>query len=140
MPQLDVFLLILRLLFIVLLYLFLLQVIIAITRDLRAKAPVIKGRLIVVDKGPSTHLNLGDEFELKPETTIGRGPMNTIRLSDGFISTDHARILNRNGKWYVQNVKSTYGTYVNREPAANEILTKPGDIINLGPIAFKLVQ
>jgi len=140
MPQLDVFLLILRLLFIVLLYLFLLQVIIAITRDLRAKAPVIKGRLIVIDKGPSTFLNVGDEFLLRPETTIGRGPMNTIRLSDGFISTEHARLRNRNGKWYVQNIKSTYGTYVNRQPASDEILVNPGDIINLGPIAFKLVQ
>ena len=60
---LDVFLLILRLLGIVLLYLFLMQVIISITRDLRrtaavnedgmGKLPPVAGHLIVVDSGPS---------------------------------------------------------------------------------------
>ena len=61
---LDVFLLILRLLFIVLLYLFLMQVVIVITRDLRKSAkagedttnpvPRAVGHLIVIDSGPSS--------------------------------------------------------------------------------------
>ena len=92
--QLDVFLLIVRLLLIVLLYLFLMQVVIAITRDLRKTAalsanvdkvaPVV-GHLIVVDSGPS-HLVPGTRFDLSPQTTIGRGPTSTILLSDNFIS------------------------------------------------------
>jgi pSer/pThr/pTyr-binding forkhead associated (FHA) protein len=140
MPQLDVFLLVLRILFIVLLYLFLMQVVIAITRDLKAKAPVIKGQLLVVDNGPSTLLSPGTRFELRPQTTIGRGPTNTIRLSDSFISTEHARMWNRNGKWYAQDAGSTYGTYVNAQPARDPVLVNMGDIIQLGPIRFKLIE
>src|SRR6266571_9006800 len=72
---LDVFLLILRLLLIVLLYLFLMQVVIAITRDLRKtsaasegpgnKALPVVGHLIVVDSGPSNILP-GTRFDLVP--------------------------------------------------------------------------
>src|ERR1700680_4977109 len=93
--QLDVFLLILRLLLIVLLYLFLMQVVIAITRDLRkaapaseadaAKAAPVVGHLVVVDSGPS-QIAPGTRFELLPQTTIGRGPTNTIQIAENFIS------------------------------------------------------
>src|SRR5947209_13570446 len=117
--QLDVFLLILRLLLIVLLYLFLMQVVIAISRDLRKatatssdmenRAPRVVGHLVVVDTGPSAILP-GTSFDLEPQTSIGRGPTNTILLSDNFISGEHTRLWNRNGTWYVQDAGSTNGT------------------------------
>jgi pSer/pThr/pTyr-binding forkhead associated (FHA) protein len=147
--QLDIFLLILRLLFIVLLYLFLMQVVIAITRDLRKataassyvdnKAPPVAGHLIVVDSGPS-NVPPGTRFDLAPQTTIGRGPTSTIMLTDNFISGEHTRIWNRNGMWYVQDAGSTNGTFVNNQPARNALPAKFGDIIQVGFIRFKLVQ
>ena len=147
--QLDVFLLILRLLLIVLLYLFLMQVVIAITRDLRKtatvsteadnKAPPVVGHLIVVDSGPSNLLP-GTRFDLAPQTTIGRGPTSTIMLTDNFISGENTRLWNRNGIWYVQDAGSTNGTYVNNQPAHNPLPAKNGDIIQVGFIRFKLAQ
>ncbi len=146
---LDVFLIILRLLFIVLLYLFLMQVVIAITRDLRKTAvanespgkqalPVV-GHLIVVDSGPSNILP-GTRFDLSPQTTIGRGPTNTIQLTDNFISGEHTRLWFRNGLWYVQDAGSTNGTYVNNQPAREALAARFGDIIQVGFIRFKLAQ
>ena len=91
--QLDVFLLILRLLFIILLYLFLMQVVITIRSDLKKTAAVsadefkaasVLGHLVVVDTGPSSLLP-GTRFDLEPKTTIGRAPTSTIRLTDNFI-------------------------------------------------------
>jgi FHA domain-containing protein len=146
---LDVFLLILRLLFIVLLYLFLMQVVIAITRDLRKtaaasesldkKAPPVVGHLIVVDSGPSNILP-GTRFDLSPQTTIGRGPTNTIQLVDNFISGEHTRLWLRNGLWYVQDAGSTNGTFVNNQPAREALAARFGDIIQVGFIRFKLAQ
>ncbi len=146
---LDVFLIILRLLFIVLLYLFLMQVVIAITRDLRKTAaasenlekktlPVV-GHLIVVDSGPSNILP-GTRFDLSPQTTIGRGPTNTIQLTDTFISGENTRLWFRNGLWYVQDAGSTNGTYVNNQPAREALAARFGDIIQVGFIRFKLAQ
>jgi pSer/pThr/pTyr-binding forkhead associated (FHA) protein len=146
---LDVFLFILRLLFIVLLYLFLMQVVIAITRDLRKtatasensayKAPPVIGHLIVVDSGPSNILP-GTRFDLSPQTTIGRGPTNSIQLTDNFISSENTRLWFRNGLWYVQDAGSTNGTYVNNQPAREALAARFGDIIQVGFIRFKLAQ
>jgi len=147
--SLDVFILILRLLFIVLLYLFLMQVVIAITRDLRKttavsanvvnKAPPVVGHLIVVDSGPSNILP-GTSFDLMPQTSIGRGPTNTIQLADTFISAEHTRLWFRNGAWYVQDAGSTNGTYLNNQPAREALPARFGDIIQVGFIRFKLAQ
>lgn len=146
---LDVFLFILRLLFIVLLYLFLMQVVIAITRDLRKtatvsensvnQAPPVVGHLVVVDSGPSNILP-GTRFDLSPQTTIGRGPTNSIQLVDNFISGEHTRLWFRNGLWYVQDAGSTNGTYVNNQLAREALAAKFGDIIQVGFIRFKLAQ
>ncbi|MDQ2717123.1 MAG: FHA domain-containing protein [Chloroflexota bacterium] len=147
--SLDVFLLILKLLLIVLLYLFLMQVVIAITRDLRkataasadvgSRLPPVIGHLIVVDSGPSSLLP-GTRFDLAPDTTIGRGPTNTIQLTDSFISAEHTRLWFRNGSWYVQDAGSTNGTYLNNVPAREAIPAKVGDIVQVGFIRFKLTQ
>ena len=146
--QLDMFLLILRILFIVLLYLFLMQVVIAITRDLRrtstsadesSKGSRIFGHLVVVDSGPSNILP-GTRFDLEPQTIIGRGPTNTIQIPDSFISAEHTRLSYRNGAWYVQDAGSVNGTFVNNQPAREALRAQPGDIIRVGYLQFKLTQ
>lgn len=145
--QLDAFFLILRILFLVIIYLFLMQVVVVITRDLRktatssedigAKGPPVLGHLIVVDSGPSKILP-GTRFDLEPQTTIGRGPTNTIQISENFISSEHTRLWYRNGLWHVQDAGSVNGSYVNNQPAREAIAAKPGDIIGVGYIQFKL--
>lgn len=146
---LDVFLLILRLLGIVLLYLFLMQVIISITRDLRktvvanegesSKGIPVVGHLIVVDSGPSK-IAPGTSFNLNPQTTIGRGPTNTIQISETFVSAEHTRMWFRSGVWYVQDAGSTNGTFLNNQPARDALAARFGDIIQVGFIRFKLAQ
>lgn len=145
----DSFLFILRLLLVVLLYLFLMQVVIAITRDLRktaalsanesAKAAPVLGHLVVVDSGPSSILP-GTRFDLEAQTVIGRGPTNTIQIPDNFISSEHTRLWYRNGTWFVQDAGSVNGTYVNNQPAREALPAKAGDIVRVGYIQFKLTQ
>lgn len=150
--QLDVFLLILRLLLIVLLYLFLMQVVIAITRDLKKtemvranpenRAPPIVGHLVVLDNANGlSSLTPGSRFDLTPVTTIGRGPTNTICLTDKFISNEHTLIENHNGTWYVRDANSKYGTFVNSQqiPPNKPVPAQTGDIVRVGFINFQLV-
>lgn len=144
----DAFLLILRLLFLVLLYLFLMQVVIAITRDLGKAASNNEqgrqtsaglGHLVVVDSGTSD-LEPGTRFNLEPLTTIGRGPTNVIRLQDPSVSAENTRLSYRNSAWYVQDAGSRNGTYVNDQPARDPVRAKPGDIVRVGFVRFKLIQ
>jgi pSer/pThr/pTyr-binding forkhead associated (FHA) protein len=146
--QIDSFLFILRILLVILLYLFLMQVVLAITRDLRksatgedggaARAKTI-GHLVVVNSGPS-NLMPGTRFALEPQTTIGRGPTNTIQISDPVVSAEHSRVWFRNGSWYVQDAGSSNGTYVNNQPAREALPAHAGDIVSVGYIQFKLTQ
>jgi len=146
---LDVFLLILRILLIILLYLFLMQVVIAISRDLRKTsagvergagkdAPVL-GHLVVVDSGPS-RIVPGTSYPLKTQTTIGRGPTNTIQIPESFISGEHTRMWFRNGTWFVQDAGSTNGTYLNNQPAREALPARFGDMVQVGYIRFQLKQ
>lgn len=146
--QIPTFLLVLRILFVVLIYLFLMQVVIAITRDLRKtaaagdtvnRAQSVFGHLVVVDSGPSS-IQPGTRFDLSPQTNIGRGPTNTIQIPDNFVSSEHTRLWFRNGIWYVQDAGSVNGTYVNNQPARDALPAKPGDILRVGYIQFKLTQ
>jgi len=125
------------------------QVVIAITRDLRKTAalnneaggrgPAVIGHLVVVDSGPSSIMP-GTRFDLAAQTNIGRGPTNTIQITDNFISAEHSRLWYRNGLWYVQDAGSINGTYVNNQPARDATPAKPGDIVRVGYIQFKLTQ
>jgi len=147
--QIDSFSFILRILFVVLLYLFLMQVVISITRDLRKSAKAgaeggsrsssAPGHLIVVDSGPS-NIQPGTRFNLEPETIIGRGPTNTIQIPDSFISAEHTRMWYRSGTWYVQDAGSVNGTFVNNQPAREATPARFGDIVRVGYIQFKLAQ
>lgn len=141
--QIDAFLLILRLLLIVLFYLFLMQVVIAIRRDLRqdrsgaGKVPATLGHLIVVNSGPS-NIQPGTSYTLEPRTTIGRGPTNTIRIQDTTVSTEHTHIWLQNERWFVQDAGSVNGTFVNEQPAREPTPANFGDIIRVGYIRFQI--
>ncbi|HET9919403.1 MAG TPA: FHA domain-containing protein [Ktedonobacteraceae bacterium] len=147
--QLDVFLLILRLLFIVLLYLFLMQVVIAITRDLKVtaanaavenKAPTARGHLVVI--GGSNMFQPGTNFDLEPETTIGRGPINTIQIPEESVSGVHTQLRYHNGIWYVLDANSRNGTFVNNQrlEPGKPLVVRPGDVVQVGFVRFKLTQ
>lgn len=66
--------------------------------------------LLVVERGP----NAGSTFLLhRNSTTIGRSPQSDIFLDDVTVSRRHAEIHREGGRFYVQDVGSLNGTYVN---------------------------
>jgi pSer/pThr/pTyr-binding forkhead associated (FHA) protein len=47
-----------------------------------------------------------------PLTNVGRGPHNDISINDESVSDSHAKILKREGSWWLVDQASTNGTYV----------------------------
>lgn len=75
----------------------------------------------------------GQRFDLSKDTvTIGRGPNNDIRLSDWFVSKDHAIIEHSEGEYMLKDLDSWRHTTINGEQVQNAILND-GDVIQLGP-------
>lgn len=68
----------------------------------------------------------------KPEITIGRIHGNDIVLAKGNVSKKHSRILFKDNRFIVVDLKSTNGTYVNSRKITSPFVLKAGDKIYIG--------
>jgi hypothetical protein len=150
-------LVVLKALFLVLLYLFVWRVIRSAARDLRvpqesfvlapsqaaalglgARAPSAEpARLVVVS---SEVLELGTSVGVGPvPLTVGRSEENSLVLEgDGFASARHARVeAGRDGIWLV-DLGSTNGTQVNGERIEGRRRLREGDLIRIGDTELRL--
>jgi pSer/pThr/pTyr-binding forkhead associated (FHA) protein len=75
---------------------------------------------------------------LDGSTTIGRGVECELRLEDTFVSQQHARIFDRSGDWYVEDLGSTNGTFVNEQKLVAPAMLTPGDKIRVGTTVVEL--
>ena len=143
-------LLVLKICFLVLLYLFIWRIVRSAAREVRMpqesfimgpsqaaalglgnQAAAASGVLVAL---ASTALEGGSRFELNAKTlTIGRGAPNDIRLDDDeFASAHHARVEPRRDGVWVEDIGSTNGTYVNGTRLGRPQKLAPGDIVRIG--------
>lgn len=81
----------------------------------------------------------GSRFPISDEVTIGRSPGCAISLSDDtFISTVHARVFNRDGEWWVEDLGSTNGTLLNDVGVTAPTRFRPGDRLRVGQTVLEL--
>ena len=77
-------------------------------------------------------------LRLDASMVIGRAPEAELRLDDTFVSSQHARIFGRNGSWYVEDLGSTNGTFVNEQKLMAPAMVQPGDSIRVGQTTLEL--
>jgi pSer/pThr/pTyr-binding forkhead associated (FHA) protein len=144
-------LLILKLLFLVLLYIFIWRIVRTASRDVRlpqesfvltpgqgqaaglvGRSPTIEtGRLVVVTS-PSLDEGLVRVLDSAP-VTLGRGAQNDVTLdSDDFASARHAKIEPRRDGVWIEDVGSTNGTFVNGARISTPRALRAGDVIRVG--------
>jgi FHA domain-containing protein len=155
----DEALLILKVAFIVLLYLFIWRIVRSASRDFRTTGPgvlpaqesvlmrpteatslglasVKRARLVVI-KSPA--LDAGEEVPVDSmPVAIGRGGQNEIPLDgDEFASAQHARFESKRDGLWVEDIGSTNGTYVNGTLLERPQRLKLGDIVRIGESDFR---
>ena len=74
------------------------------------------------------------------ENSIGRGKANDITVNDSTVSRNHCVLLRRSEGWFVTDVGSTAGTYVNGEPADERTRVLVDDVISVGNTRFQLLR
>jgi hypothetical protein len=90
--------------------------------------------LVVTEGGlAGTRISLGDQ-----PIMIGRANDSTLVLTDDYASTRHARLVSRDGDWYVEDLGSTNGTYLDRAKVTNPLLIPPGVPIRIGKTVLEL--
>ena len=142
-------LLLLKIAFLVLLYLFIWRIVRSAARDLRLpqESMILSpqqassllaqpsarelGRLVVVKSpilGPGKVVKL-DSHSLR----VGRAGDNDLSVEgDEYASSQHARFEPRRDGVYVEDVGSTNGTFVNGIRVARERRLAPGDVVRIG--------
>ncbi|HJZ61092.1 MAG TPA: FHA domain-containing protein [Miltoncostaeaceae bacterium] len=90
---------------------------------------------LVVERSPS--LTSGTEVELKRGLTIGRSRSNGIPVSDAFVSHMHARVFPHGQFFYIEDLGSTNGTYLNGRLIAGQTQLKMRDVIRLGETVLR---
>ncbi len=131
---------IVRLVFLGLLYVFLAVVVRVLLRDLRSASlePMTElGRLVVV-ASPDGEPPAGAVYALDAVTPIGRDVNNAIVTEDPFASGEHAVLTFRGRTWYVEDVGSTNGTYVNGGLVDGVAAVSYGDELQVGRVRFRL--
>jgi pSer/pThr/pTyr-binding forkhead associated (FHA) protein len=89
----------------------------------------------VVTQGPlaGTSLPLRDSG-----TVIGRNPECALVLDDDFASGRHARIFQRDGTWFVEDLGSTNGTFLGTERLTTPTRVDAGSALRIGKTVVEL--
>ena len=66
------------------------------------------------------------------QLTIGRDSSNDVAINDAEISRKHARLTFQGGKYVLEDLGSTNGTFVNGQRLAAPAVLKAGDVVSLG--------
>jgi hypothetical protein len=80
----------------------------------------------------------GRSFMIGNEATLGRAAGCQITVDDTFVSQLHARVFARDGRYLVEDLGSTNGTYLNRQKVAGPMVISPGDRLQVGNTVLEL--
>jgi hypothetical protein len=103
-----------------------------------------RGRAPATPAGPSmvmVHPPEGGKpraVKVAASMTIGRAPECELKIEDTYASQQHARLFGKNGAWYVEDLGSTNGTFVNDQKLAAPAMVQPGDSIRIGTTVLEL--
>ena len=66
------------------------------------------------------------------EVTMGRNPAHPLSVNDAQVSRDHLRIFFKDGEFFLEDLGSTNGTYINGKQVRKPVLLKDGDLVSFG--------
>jgi hypothetical protein len=98
------------------------------------RAPATDAYLAVVKGGD---LEAGERFDLFGGLSIGRGAEADLRIEDRFASGIHCRIYSRGPTYYVEDMGSTNGTFLNGGQLRGEAALSDLDEIRIGDTEFR---
>jgi hypothetical protein len=79
----------------------------------------------------------GELLDLDSGATLGRSPGSDIRIDDPFASSAHARIFPRGQFMYIEDMGSTNGTYLNGRKLNTPQQLKVADTIRIGDTEYR---
>ncbi|HEX3394143.1 MAG TPA: FHA domain-containing protein [Acidimicrobiales bacterium] len=155
----DSLLTILKFCFLAVLYLFFVRVLRAVWAEMREPAAAVSvpaaqssaaarpaaARQTWANKGGSRLRVIepaqtrGQTYDLGDELTLGRAAGCQVTIDDTFVSQLHARLFRRDAQYFVEDLGSTNGTYLNRNKVAAPVAIRKGDRLQVGKTVLELI-
>ena len=132
----DIVLLVGRLLFVALLYLFLFAIMktgIGLVKGQRKRE---KAWEVSVERGPKELR--GVKMPVRGPVIVGRSPGADIVIGASYVSARHARFSIMGQNLFVEDLGSTNGTAVNGQRSAEPVALKSGDVVNIGDVTMRV--
>lgn len=130
--------LVLRLVLAIALYAFLGWALWTLLQELRQQ-----GEKLATQKKPAITLHVkiehGDDSVrrfIQPEIMVGRDPNCDLAIMDEALSAHHARLAHHHGQWWLEDLGSTNGTFLNREKLTTPAVVITGDKFKCGNTVF----
>jgi len=139
---------ILRYIFITVIYLFIFGIIRLIYLDIKSLDAQAKKRknnhpyLKLINQREHLDFKVEENYTIDKNITLGRTPKNDISIiGDPYISGKHAKFMIKDGKYYLEDMDSTNGTFLNGDEVKGKaMLIKDGDKIHIGQVEFLFVD
>lgn len=135
--------LIFKYIFIIIIYLFIFSIIRLIYLDIKGMGSISSDTatyLKLINRIESLPFKMEEYYPIESIITLGRNRENDIIIKDPYISKKHFKIVEDEEKYYMEDLKSANGTYLNEERIFDVVRLKNGDIIRIGQIEFIFVN
>lgn len=135
----GIILLIIRFAMAIALYAFLGWAFYTLWRDLKNQSNLLSLQQIPeisLTKGSGDSTSV-DKFK-QPEIVIGRDTSCDLILEEKTVSAEHARLSFHDGQWWVEDLRSRNGTYLNQEVLTTAVVMTPGDLLQLGQVEYQV--
>jgi pSer/pThr/pTyr-binding forkhead associated (FHA) protein len=123
------------------LYVFLCWVLFTLWQDMRQQKKSIESQ-----QPPEIWLTIqtGDTTQSRQfrgnEITLGRDPTCECILFSETVSARHARLAFHHSQWWLEDLKSTNGTYLNQNIVETVVVVVPGDQIRCGEVLVSILE
>lgn len=131
-------LLLLRFLMAAALYVFLAAVLVSLWRDLKRQ-----GELLALRQPVPLSLAVGEQAGRKftlHQVLLGRDPACDVCLDDPTVSGQHARLSFHHNQWWLEDLHSTNGTFLNEEPVTTAVVVTGGDELRCGQVKVRVLH